>query len=292
MLFRSGVYPSPGTFWLGTSTITYTLTDDFGNSSTCSFTITIQSAPEIECPVDITADADAGDCDASIDPGLPTLLQGAQPLTWTWTLTNPDGSTLTGGSSTTNFNPIPEPVVADAPHKYDFMVGTTTIHWTATNMAGSDECTQTIIVTDNQPPLFDAPGPFEFCVENIISATYLSNSLQLDPGIPDYYLFRTGSTIFDLDPSGFTDNCCTNTNDFPIRWDIITLGDSDPFVQGIGQPSAYGSNIQLRGDNVSYQNVTHIIRYWITDCNGNETPLPVEREIVITPRPQINSLME
>jgi hypothetical protein len=287
-----GVYPSPGTFWLGTSTIIYTLTDDFGNSSTCSFTITIHSAPEIECPVNLTADADAGDCDAYLDPGVPTLIQGAQPITWTWTLTNPDGTTLTGGSSTTNLNPIPEPVVADAPHKYDFKVGTTTIHWTATNMAGSDECTQTIIVTDNQPPSFDAPGPFELCVELLNSAVYLNSNLHVDPYIPDYYLFRTGSTLFDLDPSGFTDNCCANANDFSIRWDIITLGDSDPFVQGIGQPSAYGSNIQLRGDGVSFQNVTHIIRYWINDCNGNETPLPVESEIVITPRPQINSLME
>jgi hypothetical protein len=163
----------------------------------------------------------------------------------------------------------------------------------------TDECgnwvtaEQVITLSDASPPEFPGvPNALEYCVENLFIAKYLNNTLNLDPHIPDYYLFRQGNTDFDFDMSKLTDNCCDDPEEFTIRWDILTVGESEPFASGTGQPSGYTGNIQIPGDGVAYKNVTHIIRYWITDCHDNEVPFPIERQIVITPRPQINSNME
>src|SRR5690606_37484734 len=54
-------------FPIGTTTVTYTATDDNGNISTCSFTVTAtdQTAPVISgCPSDITINNDADECGA------------------------------------------------------------------------------------------------------------------------------------------------------------------------------------------------------------------------------------
>jgi large repetitive protein len=165
------------------------------------FTITITAAPVIECPADILLDANAGECISSLNPGIPTLVQGAQPIEWTWTLTNPDGTVLTGGSTSTNLDPLPEHIVPAPPHEYDFQGGITTITWTATNLSGVDECTQTITVIDDQPPTFRLPDPLVECVDFLFSGVYNGTNpnpnVGVDPNLilnpsPDYYTFISG----------------------------------------------------------------------------------------------------
>lgn len=315
-LSGDGIYPSPKTFYLGQTTITYTLTDidgnelkdALGNVISCSFKVIVQSQPDITCPGNINVNADQGQCDALLDPGVPTLVNGGQPITWTWTMFYPDAGTqiATGGSTTTDAQPVPESIVPADPHKYPFKVGTTTIVWSATNDAGSDQCSQTITVTDNQKPSFTAPGPFEVCVENIQQAVYNGSGnvdINLDyiPDYPevypaggDYYLFRAGSTLLDIDPTliNYTDNCCTDASNYSVRWEIDFDG-TEPPVSGTGQPSAYidpvtgqPADIKLWGDGVTFLTRVHTIKYWITDCHGNES-LPFSTTITIKPRPNI-----
>ena len=45
-----GIFTGTGKYWLGVTTITYTYADEVGNSVNCSFTVTIEAKPEIECP--------------------------------------------------------------------------------------------------------------------------------------------------------------------------------------------------------------------------------------------------
>ena len=285
----SGISTVPSSYPLlniGTNTITYTLTDAGGNVLTCSYAVTVTSKPEIECRPDIVHDADAGTCSHTVDPGVPTLREGAQPITWTYTITGPGNIVeQTGTFTTTTANPALIPI-----GPYPFKTGTTSITWTASNVSGSDACTQIVTVIDTEPPTYNPPPePVEFCVISLITATYSSvtNDLDKTPD-PDYYLFKNGDTDLDLDLANVTDNCCASTANMLIRWEIhLSNGD---VISGLNQPSTHTSDIPLWGDGVTYQDVTHEIWYWITDCNGNEMVDPIVRIITIMPRPELTKM--
>ncbi|GAP69379.1 protein containing PKD repeat [Bacteroidales bacterium 6E] len=286
-LAGTGFYPTPANFYLGITTITYTVTDLNGNTATCDFTVTILAPPLIKCPPDLNLNADEGECDATVDPGVPTLVSGAQPIDWTWTITNPDGTISNGGSSTTKLSPVPSPIVAAPPHAYDFQRGLTTIVWIATNDAGTSTCTQEIMVNDTQMPEFTTPDPPEVCVENLITASYNGPDLSITPD-PDHYLSKAGSTLLDL--TGLTDNCeCEESDELLIEWEI-TFDDETPYgyggttQTGTGQPSDI--DLYLWGDGINYTTLIHTIRYIVIDCNGVSSS-PAEVNITVKPRPQI-----
>jgi hypothetical protein len=284
------IVTSPDRFYIGVTTITYTLTHATGEVESCSFTVTVTSRPYITCPPDIlNIDADPEECSALINPGIPTLSEGAQPIDWTWTMYWPDETTqiANGGSRTPDVGPTPQPIVVTDPHKYPFNVGKTTIVWTASNSSGSDQCTQTITVIDIHPPSVTLPDPIEECVENLILAVYNGSELDIQP-VPDHYLHKAGTTNLDL--SQISDNCaCPDEEEMVIDW-IITFDVDTPYgyggttLTGTGQPSL--NDIYLWGDGVNFSTLIHTITYTLTDCNGNIRDLaPVN--ITITPRPQI-----
>jgi hypothetical protein len=258
---------SPGTFNVGVTTITYTLTDANTNTLSCSFTVTIESKPDIDCQPDITRNTDPGLCTAAIDPGMPLKISGAEPITYTWTMTGATVATGTGAIGNYNFNE-----------------GTTTITWRAQNVSGFDECTQQITVIDNAAPTFTVPPSLTDCVELVISASYNAASSEFNKNLPEYYLFEAGSTLLNL--TNLADNCC-NTNDLIIHWRIDFSGGTPASLSGTGQPSEYGSNIQFPGDQPPYSNNRiHTISFWVEDCNGNSSG-ESSVTITVTPRPQI-----
>jgi len=68
----------PGsTFPLGTTTVTYTVTDIYGNEVTCSFDITVEDkeSPTLACPENITVFTTPGTCDAVAEWDIPGSLQ-------------------------------------------------------------------------------------------------------------------------------------------------------------------------------------------------------------------------
>jgi len=263
------------TFNLGVTTLQYVLTDANGHTVTCSMTVTVLSKPDIDCQPDLIKNTEAGFCSATADPGFPVKLSGGEPITYSWTMS---GATPVTGTSSG--------VGAIVPNPYRFNAGITTISWKATNMAGSDGCDQVITVTDKEPPTFMAPGPFEFCVENLISVAMISSLLQINP-TPDHFLFKGGNTLLDVNPASFADNC-TPSNQLELHWQIDFFGSSPATLFGIGQPSAWGSDIMLPGDGTTFQDVTHTITYWVVDKNGNES---VHKSVAITihPRPTVTA---
>ncbi len=123
---------APVTYPLGTTVVTWTVTDGAGNTATCTQNVTVidNEAPQINCPADIVIPADAGVCVAT---GVAI-----------GTATGSDNCTL---ASITN----------DAPAS--FPLGVTTITWTATDAAGNTAtCTQTVNVIDNQSPTITCPS--------------------------------------------------------------------------------------------------------------------------------------
>ena len=122
---------SGSVFPVGTTTLKYTATDKSGNSSSCSFDITVKDIekPVITCAANQTQTADAGVCSAVVTVITPTATDNCVVVT----LVN-------------DFNGT-----ADASGTYP--VGTTTVKWTATDAIGNlSVCTQTIVVNDTELP--------------------------------------------------------------------------------------------------------------------------------------------
>jgi hypothetical protein len=298
----TGLIPEPYQFIVGTTTVDYIFEDACGNQTPCSFTVTVTSAPEIECALAVTYDTDPGVCTATKNSGnygLPTLLTGVQPVTWTWTITNADGITVgaTGTFIGSTGTPGP-PAIPD----YPFELGTSTITWRAENISGFDECTQDITVEDHEPPTF-TPPTYTDCVDMLNSAVYNPTNPNPNSGVdpnlvivpsPDYSTLISGDTALDL--TDLDDNCC-DPADLIINWriDFTNVPDplnpsgpalSHPSISGTGQPSTYGADILLWGDGVNFVNVAHTITYWVEDCHNNMSAEQTGA-IVITPRPQI-----
>ena len=124
---------APDAFPVGETTVTWTVTDVNGNTSTATqlVTVTDDEAPSITAPADATASADAGSCEAAtVDLGTPE------------TADNCDGE-LT--------------VENDAPDA--FPVGETTVTWTVTDINGNTAtATQLVTVTDDEAPSITAPA--------------------------------------------------------------------------------------------------------------------------------------
>ena len=125
---------APAQFPVGTTTVTWTLTDAYGNSTTTTTTVTVVSAaPTIVAPAVITVDAIAGQNYAVINNiGTASYTVSVDPAT----LTN------------------------NAPANNQYPVGTTTITWTVKDGLGrSIAATQQIIVKENYPPVVSGPVP-------------------------------------------------------------------------------------------------------------------------------------
>ena len=153
-----------------------------------------------------------------------------------------------------------------------------TVSGSATN------CSQTVSVTDNQPPAFTPPAAITQCVESLNLAIYNGATMDINPGRPDYFTLESGNALLDL--TGLSDNCCS-TNNLQIHWRIDFYGGTPASTTGTGQPSTYSSPIQFPGDGTTFLNVTHTITYWVTDCNGNVSPTQTTT-ITIKPRPNVN----
>ncbi|MBK9689263.1 MAG: HYR domain-containing protein [Saprospiraceae bacterium] len=136
--------PAIGTFVsVGLSTVTYRATDLAGNTSTCSFTVTVvdDEAPTITCPT-----------------GSPFSRFTDDPLCAYTTVgtefdpTAMDNCPLTVVVSN-DFNGMATLAGANIPQ------GSTTIIWTVTSGLLSATCSITIDVADDDPPTFTCPGP-------------------------------------------------------------------------------------------------------------------------------------
>lgn len=122
------------TFIVGTTIITYTVTDVFGDTETCSFVVTINDS---EDPIFATTPSDttvmAGpDCNPSVTWDEPTITDNCDPNV---TVT----SSIANGSN--------------------FSLGTTTVTYTATDESGNiSTFSFNVTVVDMEPPVISCPA--------------------------------------------------------------------------------------------------------------------------------------
>ena len=129
---------SPGSiFPLGTTTVTYTATDNDGNTTTCSFDVVVEDTglPQVTCPSDITSSVDVAIGSIVVDYTAPTGTDNCSVASTNLT------AGLGSGSS--------------------FPIGSTVETYTVIDGAGNEaSCSFTITVNGVGPPqISDCPGP-------------------------------------------------------------------------------------------------------------------------------------
>jgi gliding motility-associated-like protein len=200
-------------FNVGITTVTYIAKDTTGNTSTCSFTVTVidNQNPTLTCPTNKTQNAAAGLCSATVGGINAIFADNCSVDTLRWTKTGATVATSpTFGinqASNTNFN-----------------VGVTTVTYIAKDKAGnSATCNFTVTITDNQSPTLTCPA------NRIVSPSV---------GV-------CSAIVSNLD-AVFADNCSVDT----LRWTKTgaTVATSPTF--GINQVS--GTSFNLGITNITY----------------------------------------
>jgi HYR domain/PA14 domain/Ricin-type beta-trefoil lectin domain-like/Secretion system C-terminal sorting domain len=136
-------YISGSAFIIGATPVTYTATDNSGNKSNCTFTITVNTAVD-PCATDVTPPSFGTTC--------PTNK----------TLSSPTGACVVGNfvapTATDNCS-TPSVTTTHAP-TFCFPVGVTTVAYTATDAKlNKATCTFTVTVTNTNPCLTDVTPP-------------------------------------------------------------------------------------------------------------------------------------
>ncbi len=131
---RVGGFASGSAFPKGISTVTWRATDIAGNSTLCSFTVTVSDAqqPAITCPTSINTNTSPGQCNKTVFYATPSHSDNCS------------------GASVNLFSGLASGSV--------FPTGTSTVIWRAIDQsANSNNCSFTVTVTDNEQPTITCP---------------------------------------------------------------------------------------------------------------------------------------
>ncbi len=200
---------TPGqTFPLGTTTVTYSGTDDFNNVGTCSFKITVTDGqkPTLKCPTNQTFENDSTECGATLL--LPQLLDADDNCTIDLTIT------------------------ANQPLIKFYPVGGSTVVYTAKDDAGNTStCQFVIIVKDIElPVLTDCPADITVepavNINNLCFAEVTWASPNAVDNCPDFTLsnninsgslFPAGTTTVQYTVTDKSNNTATCTFNITVQ---------------------------------------------------------------------------
>jgi len=193
----------------GTTLVTWTATDQSGNSVNCSFNVVVidEQAPIISgCPTTINVNTDLNVCGATVGWTVPTYTDNCGAA---MTFTHTPGSL--------------------------FPVGSTTVIYTVTDGAGNvSTCSFNVNVTDNQLPAITCAQPIETCVPLVTFAAPATSdncgiqSVTQTAGLASNSLFPVGittNTYLVTDIHGNTNSCSFTVEVFPVP--VITLAPTD-----------------------------------------------------------------
>jgi hypothetical protein len=215
LMMISGI-DSGGAFPIGATTNIFRATDSSGNSSTCSFTITVMDnvAPVITCPENITVQVNTVECTAtSVSSGSPDVTDNC-------------------GIDTITHN---------APAA--FPLGLTQVIWIATDVYGNTaSCVQTVTVEDNIPPVITCPpgitilgGPGDEPVlvnynEPIVSDNCDGVSFMQTAGLPSGSLFPLGTTINVFEATDLAGNTTTCAFAVHVKLGRVGINTTEPIA--------------------------------------------------------------
>ncbi|HLP11117.1 MAG TPA: GEVED domain-containing protein, partial [Flavobacteriales bacterium] len=259
---------APAIFALGTTVVTWTVTDGGGNTATCTQTVIVSDnqSPVITCPANVTANADASSCAATgVALGTPTVTDNC------------------GVSSVTN----------DAPLSYP--VGTTTVTWTALDVNGNiSTCAQLVTVIDNQMPSITCAGAVVVNADaGLCSASGVSLgtpttsdnctvSSVTNDAPATFAIGTTTVTWTATDASGNTATCTQTVTVMDAQAPTITCPSNVSVNADAGLCSASGVTLgtPITADNCGVLSTTNdapatyplgitTVTWTVTDVNGN-----------------------
>lgn len=204
-----------------------------GNTTTkdVTFTVNDTTAPTITCPADVNTNTEPGTCEAHVTPGTATATDNCDSSP-TITATRSDGRPLTD----------------------TYPKGQTTITWRATDDSGNySECTQTITVADNEPPVIVFNG----------------QTPSMWPPNHKYQTFQVTNFVTSV-----TDNC----DSIGVSSVVITKVTSDEIENGNGDGNTFNDiviaadckSVQLRSEREGNGNGrVYTIFFSVRDTAGN-----------------------
>ena len=264
---------APSDFPLGETIVTWTVTDNAGNTATDTQKVVISdnTNPTITAPADIQADTDANDCNAS---------------------------SINLGSETKNDNCGIASVTNDAPS--DFPLGETIVTWTVTDNAGNTATdTQKVVISDNTNPTITAPADVQAYTDandcNASNINLGSESANDNCGIAliendapaEFPLGETMVTWTVTDNSGNTataiQKVVISDNTIPVITagsDVNATNDTGLCQAGLSiapatatdncsTPSPVGSRSDGLGIGEPYPSGITVITWTVEDDNGN-----------------------
>ena len=252
---------------VGPNTVILTVTDNNGNTSTCTSTVTVEDVelPTITCPADIIVSTDPGVC----------------------------GSGVVLNSPVTNDNCGVASVMNDAPAL--FPVGATNVTWTVTDDNGNTaECIQIVMVEDNEFPMITCPAditvdtdPTSCDAVIVLNSPVVTDncSALVSNDAPAVFLLGTTTVTWSaVDPSGNVSTCIqmvtVEDNELPtITCPVDVTVSTDPGVCVAGNV-VLGSPVT--GDNCGvatisnnapqfFQLGTTTVTWTVVDNSGNVT---------------------
>ncbi len=190
---------APAVFALGETTVTWTITDAAGNSTTCEQIVNVidTQAPVFEAVSDINLNNDAGICGATFTYELPVVTDncGVESLTLTEGLASGE----------------------------EFPIGTTTVTYTATDASGNTSTVSfDVNITDNEAPTIACPKSFTVSVEYGVTSTVVNyeeitasdncgeTTVTMTNGIASGEEFPVGETLIEytvVDANGNESSC-------------------------------------------------------------------------------------
>lgn len=192
---------SGSNFPVGINAVSYGAVDQYGNDSSCSFTVTVvdNESPVITCPANITVGNDFGLCEAVVTYSLPTVTDNCtQGITPMLTLGLPSGSS--------------------------FPFGNTPIRYQAVDGSGNVSlCSFSVTVEDTEQPVLTCPNDTAIMCDAVVSydaATAIDNcslNVTIIETVTPIFVFGPNTVTFE----GNDGNGNVSTCDF-----IVTIIDT------------------------------------------------------------------
>jgi hypothetical protein len=235
---------APAVFAVGTTSVTWTVSDNFGNSSSSVQLVIVidNESPVLNAPADLTVNTSTGKAYAE-----------------NVSLGNASATDNVPGVTITNDNVLTE-----------FPIGITTILWTATDAAGNTTTqNQTIIVLDNQAPTVTAPANVVVSTdtdESYASGVSLGNPIVSDNSNGLVTVTNNAPAQFPLGSTIVTWKAVDEAGNIAIAIQTVTVADNQaPSITApgsvnvsIGLNQSYATGVAL-GSATATDNVPGII---------------------------------
>ena len=283
----SVVNDAPASFPLGENTVTWTVTDNAGNTTTATQKVTVEDNenPTITLGSDISDTTDLGQCSASIAIPDAIFSDNCSGESLNWNLSGVTSGSGNGQVGTKTFN-----------------IGTTTITYTVTDAANNTTSgAMDVVVTDNEDPTITAPidktagtdndeagnctttvalgSPTtdDNCEVDFVKA-YVDNN-EIDPAT---FLFPIGNTTVTWEVTDKTGNTNSDTQVVTVNDNEIPIASNPAPISAQCVANVPEPDISVVTDEMDNCTAMPTVAFVADSSDGNSNPEIITRTYSVT----------